>query len=427
MGTEKEGRISKGLMMKWHSTKYKGVRYREHESRKHGVKKDRYLAIRYQKDGMRIEEGLGWTSEGWTEEKAALKLAELKNAAKTGEGPARLAEKREIEKRRKEAELAEQKRQEEERKRQELESVTFGEYFTDTYLPDMAHKKSKDVEQFIYDKWIGPVVGKLKIDDITEFHLKMIKKNMSDAGKAVRTIHYAFAIISQIWNRARKKKIVQRDCPTRDVKLPRIDNQKKRFLSPQEANDLLAYLKNKSRQLHELAYLSLYTGARFGELAGLTWRRINLKDGSIIFRNTKSGKDRTVFMTEGVKALFEAMPEGKADDLIFPDRKGKRLFSVSATFDRAIADLGLNKGVVDPRDKITFHSLRHTHASWLVNNGTNLFLVKEILGHADFKMTTRYSHPAADSIRQAMVGLEKKIPGIAEGQTGQVVNFSKEA
>jgi integrase len=257
------------------------------------------------------------------------------------------------------------------------------------------------------------------------FSFEKDQKNMQDSGKAVRTIHYAFAIVSQVWNRARKGKVVQRDCPTREVDLPRIDNQKKRFLSPQEASDLLDYLKGKSQQLYSLAYLSLYTGARFSELAGLTWRRVNLEDESIIFRNTKSGKDRTVFMTEGAKALFEGMPEGVADNLIFSDRKGKRLFSVSATFDRAIADLGLNNGVTDPRDRISFHSLRHTHASWLVNNGTNLFLVKEILGHADFKMTTRYSHPAADSIRQAMVGLEKHVSVTGKQQTGQVVNLTK--
>jgi len=77
--------------MKWHSSKYKGVRYREHESRKHGVKRDRYLAIRYQKDGKRVEEGIGWTSERdpedgqfWTEAKAALVLERLKGAAKHG-------------------------------------------------------------------------------------------------------------------------------------------------------------------------------------------------------------------------------------------------------------------------------------------------------------------------------------------------------
>jgi hypothetical protein len=48
---------------KWQKTRFKGVRFYEHDFRKHGVKKDRYLAIRYQKDGKRVEEGIGWTSE----------------------------------------------------------------------------------------------------------------------------------------------------------------------------------------------------------------------------------------------------------------------------------------------------------------------------------------------------------------------------
>ena len=97
---------------KWISTKFKGVRYYEHPTRKHGLKKDRYLAIRYQRDGIRIEEGIGWTSErdpdddqNWTEAKAALALERLRGAAKHGkkEAPTRITEKRNIEKQRKEA------------------------------------------------------------------------------------------------------------------------------------------------------------------------------------------------------------------------------------------------------------------------------------------------------------------------------------
>jgi len=61
--------------------------------------------------------------------------------------------------------------------------------------------------------------------------------------------------------------------------------------------------------------------------------------------------------------------------------------------------------------------LRHTHASWLVDSGTNLYIVKEILGHADFKMTQRYSHVSADSIRQAMVGLEKHVSVMPAGKS----------
>ncbi len=81
---------------KWSNTGVKGVRCREHPTRKHGrIRADRYYAIRYQANGKRVEEGLGWESEGWTLDKAATELAKLKEAARKGEGPQRLREKRE--------------------------------------------------------------------------------------------------------------------------------------------------------------------------------------------------------------------------------------------------------------------------------------------------------------------------------------------
>ncbi|HEX7627775.1 MAG TPA: hypothetical protein VF354_02500, partial [Candidatus Methanoperedens sp.] len=96
------------MPVKWESSKYKGVRYYEHPTRKRGVQKDRYYAIRYQKEGKRKEEGLGWASEkdpmdgkNWTAEKAALMLAELRGSSRTGHGATRLAEKRAIENERK--------------------------------------------------------------------------------------------------------------------------------------------------------------------------------------------------------------------------------------------------------------------------------------------------------------------------------------
>ena len=67
------------MAVKWIGTKYPGIRYYEHPTRKHGIKRDRYYAIRYQKDGKRVEEGLGFTSEGWTLQKAVLQLAEFKD------------------------------------------------------------------------------------------------------------------------------------------------------------------------------------------------------------------------------------------------------------------------------------------------------------------------------------------------------------
>ncbi|MFH1021643.1 MAG: hypothetical protein V1782_13690 [Pseudomonadota bacterium] len=81
-------------MAKWQSSGARGVRFYEHDTRKHGVRKDRYFAIRYQHEGKRREEGLGWSSEGWTEKKAAAILAELQENHRRGSGPRTLQERR---------------------------------------------------------------------------------------------------------------------------------------------------------------------------------------------------------------------------------------------------------------------------------------------------------------------------------------------
>ena len=114
---------------KWYQTQFKGLRYREHPTRKNGsVKKDVCYQIRFLLDSKRYEETLGWATEGWTLEKAALKLGELREAQRTGEGERTLSEKRK---------KAEEERKEKERqeKIKEKESITFGAVFEGHYWP----------------------------------------------------------------------------------------------------------------------------------------------------------------------------------------------------------------------------------------------------------------------------------------------------
>jgi hypothetical protein len=76
-------------------TTFKGVRYRKHPTRKHGVNYDQYFIIRYKLNGKDKEEGLGWASEGMTAAKAYEDLKAIKENIKRGQGPQSLAEKRE--------------------------------------------------------------------------------------------------------------------------------------------------------------------------------------------------------------------------------------------------------------------------------------------------------------------------------------------
>ena len=107
--------------------------------------------------------------------------------------------------------------------------------------------------------------------------------------------------------------------------------------------------------------------------------------------------------------MFDSLEPDSPDSLVFADRNGKEIGKVSNAFDRAVKELGFNNGITDPLNKFTFHCLRHTFASWLVQNGVDLYTVKELLGHSTLAMTERYSHLAKDTLKNAVKKLEDSL------------------
>ena len=120
----------------------------------------------------------------------------------------------------------------------------------------------------------------------------------------------------------------------------------------------------------------------------------------ILVRDPKSSVNRYAFMTSRIREVLERH-EKKSNGLIFTDRHGNRIARVSNTF-RRIADEMFNEGVKDSRMRVCFHTLRHTFASRLVQNGVSLFEVKELLGHSDFSMTQRYSHLSPEGLQRVV-------------------------
>ena len=68
--------------------------------------------------------------------------------------------------------------------------------------------------------------------------------------------------------------------------------------------------------------------------------------------------------------------------------------------------MALIKVLQDPRQIVTFHTLRHTFASWLALQGTPILTIKELLGHQSLVMTERYSHLTPDHKKNAVDGIE---------------------
>ncbi len=136
---------------------------------------------------------------------------------------------------------------------------------------------------------------------------------------------------------------------------------------------------------------------------------VDFENKSLTIRDSK-GELRHVFMTNMLEALFERMyKKQKPSDFVFKDNKGEKIKSISNSFDRVVEELGFNIGVDDRRDKVTFHTCRHTFASWHVQNGTDLYTVKELLGHSTIQLTERYSHLRPDGLKKAAQLFDKRV------------------
>lgn len=408
-------------MARWKKTKHPGVRYREHETRKHGIGKDRYFAIRYQRDGRRREEGLGWSSEGWTAEKAAVELSELKKNYLLATGkPTTLQEKRRLERERQENERSE-------KARVKKESMTFGEYFEKIYYPIAQTSKkpeSHKKENQHFKLWIDPILGNVPLKDITPFAVEKVKKKLLDSEKSPRLVQYVLATIRQVWNQARRDRFVTGDSPTREVKLPKFDNRRQRFLSHEEGDRLLEDLEARDFGLYQMALLSLHCGLRAGEILSLHWQDIDTNRELILVMNPKGGCNRTAFMTEKVRNMFLRLNRQEPKDLVFPNQDGEQFKEISKRFRAAVDALGFNKGISDRRQRVCFHTLRHSFASWHVEGGTDLYLVKRLLGHSSIGMTERYSHLSPGVLQGAVKRFEKALSE-AKQEENNVVKMKK--
>lgn len=170
----------------------------------------------------------------------------------------------------------------------------------------------------------------------------------------------------------------------------------------------MSQLAKRSTDIHDMALFSLHTGARAGEVFSLTWGDVDLFTGTALLRDTKSNKNRPLYLSEDVKKILamRRSTDSKNTDLVFPDKEGNKIVQISKTFYRVVEELQLNKDVVDRRDKVTFHTLRHTYASMLVRAGVDIYHVKELLGHSSIALTERYSHLSESNLRKAALMIQ---------------------
>ncbi len=155
----------------------------------------------------------------------------------------------------------------------------------------------------------------------------------------------------------------------------------------------------KHKIMLELAYGA---GLRVSEVVKLKVSDVRLEEGLLLIREAKGGKDRLSLLPEKLKiglAGFVAGCEGR--EYLFPSERGGRLTerTLQKVFEKALERSGLMK-------EGTFHSLRHSFATHLLENGVDLRFVQELLGHSSIRTTQRYTHVASSALRNIQSPLD---------------------
>ncbi len=367
--------------MKRTVTKYPGVYQRPSETKTYNGKPDLCYDISYKSDGKKVWEKAGWLSEGYSAKLAGQIRAERLRSIRHGQ------------------ELPRQK------KKSPLFRDLAAKYLE--WAKDNKTREGRD-DFYLYRNHLASRLDNKRLSEITSFDLERMKSELAKGGLSPATVKHCLVLFRQIFNKAVMWGMYQGQNPIKGVKMPSLNNRRERFLSHEEADLLLMELTKTSKQLHDMALLSLHCGLRAGEIFNLKGHDLDFENGLINISDPKNKASRKAFMTEAVKGMLQARMLEKPEELIFKDKRHKgKIREISSAFEKVVARLGLNEGIQDPRQKVCFHSLRHSFASWLCLQGETILTVKELLGHKSLAMTERYSHLIPDHKRRATLALER--------------------
>jgi integrase/recombinase XerC len=182
--------------------------------------------------------------------------------------------------------------------------------------------------------------------------------------------------------------------PAKLVQSPKLPLRLPRFLSVDETFELvekpegIGFLPARDRAILELLYSS---GLRVGELAALNIGDVNMNEGSLKARG-KGKKERIVPVgKKAIEALKSYMVERvllkRTDPAFFLNRSGKRLT------DRSIRRIVRKySNALSLSGKVSPHTIRHTFATHLLQDGADLRVIQELLGHSSLSTTQKYTH-----------------------------------
>lgn len=186
---------------------------------------------------------------------------------------------------------------------------------------------------------------------------------------------------------------------TKYIQKVSIDNARERFLTLDEIKILYQYFENEPFKFLFIK-LALNTGARLTSLLHIQKKDIDFTHKLITLKDIKNNSTYKNFLTDELLLLLKEFSKDlNLSDRIFNHNPQQTILNVLDTL--------FNNGLLvdDTKNRVVFHTLRHTFASHLAINGTPIFTIQKLMNHRDITMTMRYAKLSPDSGRESVVGL----------------------
>ncbi len=264
--------------------------------------------------------------------------------------------------------------------------ILFSEFWEKHYIPFCAeHNRPKWLErkQDVYRVYLREFFGSLPLRDITTYKIEIYKRKRLDQGAAPATVNRGLAILKHAFSQAVLWGLCKEN-PVKAVKMLSEDRERWRFLTKEEAQRLLENLWPETRPIFEFL---LATGLRRGNVLNLRWDQVDLKNRTLRIpsSSSKGGKELVLPLSDWAMEILTRIPRHISSPYVFCKPSGEPWKAISKGFKSALKRAGL-----DP--SIRIHDLRHTYASWAIQAGVDLALLKELLGHSTLAMVLRYAH-----------------------------------
>ncbi len=223
-----------------------------------------------------------------------------------------------------------------------------------------------------------------KADELNEDDAKLYLGRMYDS-KAKNTIMLALAALKFFYSEILKKDLSNIKIPKKERKLPEV-------LTKDEVKKLIESADNKKSQL--MIKMLYSSGLRVSELVNLKVEDMNLSEKTGWVRSGKGSKDRIFSISEALaKELQEYIEARKENKYCFSKEKPLTTRNVQKIISYTKNKAGMSK-------KVTPHTLRHSFATHLLENGVDIRLIQAMLGHASISTTQIYTHISGEQIKK---------------------------